>query len=622
MCVRSLSQGAEPEPEPEVVAAVVPSAQLQKEAIAALKAASSAEKAQKNAEDEDERRRLGVEAVGLYTQALELHSQLKPRDDVKPAVKETLADKMAKAELRRDKLQQGLAAVGPDRQDTGLPSASSSVDSDKHVAGSSFAAMQKQAVHALREAATADKARRGAAKDDKAQLTKEVIAQYRQAVELLRSVVSSPDCGGAAKSKMEEKISKATKRCEKLEEELISVTVNPELAPERAPDPEFPELSSDAEKQQPLFSASSGGAILTEEEFRQYDKDGSGEISFQEFSALVREKGWIYELSDTELQLAWQRIDTSGDGSISHSELQAWWSQGPGERFAGLKASDAERKQLEWAVRKFRAYDEDGNETLSRDEFVGLHAELVQSSLTALDVDRALAALDRDGDGEIHVSEFIHWLVDATSLDDEPVAAPNVNEDANDDEEGSSLPLPDTSDEAGDTELSSDGTAVVEEATTPDAALPSTLHAADQKLAAARVATPSSSSGSAFTSRLSPADRRAAFSASVQAKLAQRPGTSGEVSFTPFDLSLYTPRDIDGSTRNFRLSPASTSTSQAPMVGVSGRTVSSGMPNGRSSPQPMVAPMSATERAVARIRAEAAAVIKAEQDAEKARIDA
>ena len=66
-------------------------------------------------------------------------------------------------------------------------------------ARAAFARLQKRAIQALQEAAAADKGRRGAAKQDKAQLTREVVAQYRQALELLRGAVGSPECGGAVK---------------------------------------------------------------------------------------------------------------------------------------------------------------------------------------------------------------------------------------------------------------------------------------------------------------------------------------------------------------------------------------------------------------------------------------
>lgn len=165
-----------------------------------------------------------------------------------------------------------------------------------------------------------------------------------------------------------------------------------------------------------------GESLLTRDEFRVYDADDSGEVEFEEFKALVRDKGWIYELSDGELQLAWQRIDADGGGSISYEELQEWWGKGPGDRFKDLQANPREKEQLEWATKKFREHDADGNEALDPSEFKGLHMELVERGLVSISLDASLAELDRDGDGEISISEFIVWLLDSVQKDDKKAA--------------------------------------------------------------------------------------------------------------------------------------------------------------------------------------------------------
>ena len=40
-------------------------------------------------------------------------------------------------------------------------------------------------------------------------------------------------------------------------------------------------------------------------------------------------KDQLHQITNEELKLAWGRIDTNGDGSISLSEMQDWWSQVP-----------------------------------------------------------------------------------------------------------------------------------------------------------------------------------------------------------------------------------------------------------------------------------------------------
>jgi hypothetical protein len=42
---------------------------------------------------------------------------------------------------------------------------------------------------------------------------------------------------------------------------------------------------------------------------RWYGRMYPGEIDYAEFAALVKKEAWIYELSESEVQLAWAKID-------------------------------------------------------------------------------------------------------------------------------------------------------------------------------------------------------------------------------------------------------------------------------------------------------------------------
>jgi hypothetical protein len=125
-----------------------------------------------------------------------------------------------------------------------------------------------------------------------------------------------------------------------------------------------PAVAAAAQHSASGVAGSSGGVglgpSLEPEEFASYDVDGSGYIEYGEFAQLVRERGWIYELSEQELQLAWQRIDDDGDGTISYSELNVWWRRGPGARYRDLQCTEGEKGQLKWAADRFRAHDADG----------------------------------------------------------------------------------------------------------------------------------------------------------------------------------------------------------------------------------------------------------------------
>lgn len=68
-------------------------------------------------------------------------------------------------------------------------------------------------------------------------------------------------------------------------------------------------------------------------------------------------------------------------------------------------------------MKQFRKHDADGNESLDSREFEGLHAELVEAKLVTMSLQDTLGELDRDGNGEIQIAEFIVWLIDSVNKD-------------------------------------------------------------------------------------------------------------------------------------------------------------------------------------------------------------
>ena len=59
-----------------------------------------------------------------------------------------------------------------------------------------------------------------------------------------------------------------------------------------------------------------------------------------------------WQITNEELKLAWGRIDTNGDGSISLSEMQDWWSQVPSFYPASLVSPGSGRlvPSAHWAL--------------------------------------------------------------------------------------------------------------------------------------------------------------------------------------------------------------------------------------------------------------------------------
>lgn len=66
---------------------------------------------------------------------------------------------------------------------------------------------------------------------------------------------------------------------------------------------------------------SSGNELL--DIFQRYDRDRSGSISRQEFARLLEALG--QNVSEEELEVALDAVDTNHTGKISWQEFKQWW---------------------------------------------------------------------------------------------------------------------------------------------------------------------------------------------------------------------------------------------------------------------------------------------------------
>ncbi|XP_019620314.1 PREDICTED: leucine-rich repeat-containing protein 74B-like isoform X2 [Branchiostoma belcheri] len=147
--------------------------------------------------------------------------------------------------------------------------------------------------------------------------------------------------------------------------------------------------------------------------FNQFDKDKSMSVTREEFAQGIEATG--IDLSPDELNRLLDTLDKDGDGEIEYGELVfgAQAHQEQERKMAKTIAQDvltALRMHIEkrglrmWDV--FRAMDEDGSMTVSREEFrVGIRNTGIELEDEELDV--LIDYLDKDGDGDIDYEELV-----------------------------------------------------------------------------------------------------------------------------------------------------------------------------------------------------------------------
>jgi Ca2+-binding EF-hand superfamily protein len=165
-----------------------------------------------------------------------------------------------------------------------------------------------------------------------------------------------------------------------------------------------------------------------EELFEQYDKDGSGDISADEFASLCFDMGFVFE-DEADKKLILSMLDTDNDGSISLDEFKVWWVANQDSFFVLEYTSDVKA-----AIHYFKKFDEDLSGELDTREFILMcHAMKVctfraqrgtpgcrlphRSAETRVDrwqwdaknTAMSLVFLDTDGDGKVSFNEFLQW---------------------------------------------------------------------------------------------------------------------------------------------------------------------------------------------------------------------
>ncbi|CAM9830356.1 unnamed protein product [Chrysoparadoxa australica] len=142
---------------------------------------------------------------------------------------------------------------------------------------------------------------------------------------------------------------------------------------------------------------------LTEEEiadyreaFRNFDKDGNGEIDLHELGVVMRSLG--YSPTDKQLKEMLAGVDEDGNGVINFDEFVAMM------RKCGVE-TDFE-KEIKQA---FAFFDKDGNGHISPQELSEIMRGL-GANLSDSEIDLLVKEADADGDGEIDVTEFLQVM--------------------------------------------------------------------------------------------------------------------------------------------------------------------------------------------------------------------
>ena len=142
--------------------------------------------------------------------------------------------------------------------------------------------------------------------------------------------------------------------------------------------------------------------IVVKSLFQKYDTDGSGRLAKKEVLILLKDD---LGMKNDQAEACYMLVDKDGGGDVSFQEFFGWFRSGEGFR----NIDDSSRYYyIQKAIAKFKEYDKDGNGTIDKEEFKILMRSLGESDESKFD--DALRALDTSGDGKISFTEFLAWL--------------------------------------------------------------------------------------------------------------------------------------------------------------------------------------------------------------------
>lgn len=127
--------------------------------------------------------------------------------------------------------------------------------------------------------------------------------------------------------------------------------------------------------------------------FKEADKDGSGFLTLNELTTMLRSKG--YTESDDKIKAMFGSVDMSGDNKISLDEYMVAMGQVPPKNH-----QEASMRAV------FREFDKDGSGQVDAKELKEVMNKC-GSNLSDQEVARLVQLIDKDGSGTVSYEEFI-----------------------------------------------------------------------------------------------------------------------------------------------------------------------------------------------------------------------
>eukprot|EP00611_Tribonema_gayanum_P008451 TRINITY_DN179_c0_g1_i1.p1 TRINITY_DN179_c0_g1~~TRINITY_DN179_c0_g1_i1.p1 ORF type:complete len:152 (-),score=63.97 TRINITY_DN179_c0_g1_i1:386-841(-) len=133
-----------------------------------------------------------------------------------------------------------------------------------------------------------------------------------------------------------------------------------------------------------------------EEAFKNFDKDGNGEIDLKELGIVMRSLG--YSPTDKQLRDMLQQVDEDGNGVITFNEFV--------EMMRRCELSTDFELEIKGA---FEFFDKDGSGDITPEELASIMRGL-GANLSDQEIELLVREADANGDGAIDLHEFTAFL--------------------------------------------------------------------------------------------------------------------------------------------------------------------------------------------------------------------